>query len=97
MHNVEGFPDVFGGSLPAEIWHDFMSQAVASMAVRTFPSVSLAGYDLTPPGSIGGSPLQVSGVSTSPPSSSQSGPQQNPGPTSYQQQPHDHGHHKPPK
>ena len=97
MHNVEGFPDVFGGSLPAEIWHDFMSQAVASMAVRTFPSVSLAGYDLTPPGSIGGSPLQVSGVSTSPPSSSQSGPQQYPGPTSYQPPPHDHGHHKPPK
>src|SRR4029077_13456129 len=25
MHNVGGFPDVFGGSIPAEIWHDFMA------------------------------------------------------------------------
>jgi penicillin-binding protein 1A len=34
--NVEGVPEVFGGSIPAEIWHDFMTEAVASLPVRQF-------------------------------------------------------------
>ena len=32
MTNVEGFPDVFGGSIPALIWHDFMAKAMADHA-----------------------------------------------------------------
>jgi len=48
MHNVEGFPDVFGGSIPAEIWHDFMAKAVRTMPVRGFPEPSLTGYDVKP-------------------------------------------------
>jgi penicillin-binding protein 1A len=36
MDNVEGIPGVFGGSLPAEIWHDFMSAAVSRMPVSDF-------------------------------------------------------------
>ena len=85
MHGVEGFPDVFGGSLPAEIWHDFMAKAVAGMPVQTFSAVSLAGYDLTPPGSVGGTPLQVSGLSSgnspgSAPPAKQPPPHQKPGP-----------------
>jgi penicillin-binding protein 1A len=36
MTNVEGFPGVFGGSLPALIWHDFMSAAVARLPVENF-------------------------------------------------------------
>src|SRR5262249_15239314 len=27
MHDIEGFPDVYGGSIPAQIWHDYMSAA----------------------------------------------------------------------
>ncbi|HEY3920810.1 MAG TPA: penicillin-binding transpeptidase domain-containing protein, partial [Gaiellaceae bacterium] len=27
--NVEGVPDMFGGTIPAEIWHDFMAGALA--------------------------------------------------------------------
>ena len=36
MTNVEGFSGVFGGSLPALIWHDFMSAAVARLPVENF-------------------------------------------------------------
>jgi penicillin-binding protein 1A len=36
MVNVEGFPDVFGGSIPALIWHDFMSGALANVPVAAF-------------------------------------------------------------
>jgi hypothetical protein len=38
MTNVEGFPEVFGGSLPALIWHDFMTAAVARLPVESFES-----------------------------------------------------------
>ena len=34
--NVEGYGAVFGGSLPAEIWHRFMSAVTATMPVQSF-------------------------------------------------------------
>jgi penicillin-binding protein 1A len=36
--NVEGVPEVFGGTLPAEIWHNYMSGAVGSLPVKGFPT-----------------------------------------------------------
>jgi penicillin-binding protein 1A len=36
MENVEGFAGVFGGSIPALIWHDFMSAATAGLPVESF-------------------------------------------------------------
>src|SRR5205085_11386056 len=48
MTNVEGFPTVFGGSLPAEIWHDFMAKAVEKIPVKHFPTPSFAGYNKHP-------------------------------------------------
>jgi penicillin-binding protein 1A len=36
MQNVEGFSGVFGGSLPALVWHDFMSAAVDRLPVESF-------------------------------------------------------------
>jgi len=41
---VEGYPAVFGGTLPALIWHDFMTAATANMPVKDFPTPSFAGY-----------------------------------------------------
>ncbi|HZT54201.1 MAG TPA: transglycosylase domain-containing protein [Gaiellaceae bacterium] len=41
--NVEGVYQVFGGSLPAEIWHDFMGPAVADLPVENFPQPTLTG------------------------------------------------------
>jgi penicillin-binding protein 1A len=35
--NVEGFPEVFGGSIPALTWHDFMEGALAGVPERPFP------------------------------------------------------------
>ena len=36
MHNIEGVEDVFGGTIPAAIWHDFMEQATQGMTPRDF-------------------------------------------------------------
>jgi membrane peptidoglycan carboxypeptidase len=52
LENVEGVPAVFGGTIPAEIWHDFMTQATANMQVKDFPTPSFEGQTLgapTPP------------------------------------------------
>jgi penicillin-binding protein 1A len=39
--NVEGVPEVFGGSLPAAIWHAFMAPAVSNLPVLHFPQPNL--------------------------------------------------------
>ena len=44
LYNVEGVPQVFGGSIPAEIWHDFMAQATLGMPVRDFVTPSFADF-----------------------------------------------------
>jgi penicillin-binding protein 1A len=47
---VEGVPEMAGGTIPAEIWHDFMTQAVASLPVEGFPSATNAGHNVFPRG-----------------------------------------------
>jgi penicillin-binding protein 1A len=51
--NIEGFYQVFGGSLPAEIWHDFMGPAVANMPVENFPTPTLGGNVINGSGTYG--------------------------------------------
>ena len=46
LYNVEGVGQVAGGTLPAEIWHDFMGSAVGSLPVKTFPTPDLNGGTL---------------------------------------------------
>jgi penicillin-binding protein 1A len=47
--NIEGVPQVFGGSIPAEIWHQFMSTALFRTPVRDFAlSSSTSESDLGP-------------------------------------------------
>jgi penicillin-binding protein 1A len=36
--NVEGVGEVFGGTLPAQIWHNYMSGAVGNLPVKGFPT-----------------------------------------------------------
>ena len=43
LYNVEGVGAVAGGTLPAEIWHDFMAPAVANLPVKSFPTPDLNG------------------------------------------------------
>ena len=50
MTSVEGFSPVYGGTIPALIWHDFMSTALADKRViRLFREPSTEGYTLGPP------------------------------------------------
>jgi len=41
--NVEGVYEMAGGTLPAEIWRDYMSQAVGNLPVMNFPTPQLTG------------------------------------------------------
>ncbi len=43
---------MFGGSIPARIWHDFMIQATAGMPIESFATPSFIGYDYFPPGTL---------------------------------------------
>jgi penicillin-binding protein 1A len=36
MNNVEGYAPVYGGTIPASIWHDFMSAALANVPIQNF-------------------------------------------------------------
>jgi penicillin-binding protein 1A len=52
MTYVEGYPAVFGGTLPALIWNRFMTAATANMPARPFPPYDLTGFTgraATPP------------------------------------------------
>lgn len=48
MTSVEGVSPVFGGTIPAEIWHDFMAVAVAGQPVEGFPTPSFEGHTIGP-------------------------------------------------
>jgi penicillin-binding protein 1A len=43
LYNVEGVGEVAGGTLPAEIWHDYMGPAVGPLPVKSFPTPDLNG------------------------------------------------------
>jgi penicillin-binding protein 1A len=53
LYNVEGFYQVFGGSLPAEIWHDFMGPAVANLPKLNFPTPVFNGTPINGTGTYG--------------------------------------------
>jgi membrane peptidoglycan carboxypeptidase len=38
MYGVEGFGEVFGGTIPALIWHDYMSKVVQGLPAQGFPA-----------------------------------------------------------
>jgi hypothetical protein len=48
MENIHGFAHVFGGSIPALIWHDFMASALKGMRILNFHMPSFTGYDKQP-------------------------------------------------
>jgi penicillin-binding protein 1A len=49
MTNIEGYSAVFGGTIPANIWRDFMEQAMAGRRVIEFHEPVFDGYTLGPP------------------------------------------------
>jgi penicillin-binding protein 1A len=56
---------VYGGTIPASIWHDFMAEATAGMPVLDFAYPSFAGYNVFPEGS--GVPIEPTGEPTADP------------------------------
>ena len=52
LENVEGVSNVFGGSIPAGIWHDFMSAAMQGQPALDFAKPSFQGYDVFPKGAV---------------------------------------------
>jgi penicillin-binding protein 1A len=46
LYNIEGVGSVAGGTLPAEIWHNFMAPATANLPVKSFPTPDLNGGTL---------------------------------------------------
>jgi penicillin-binding protein 1A len=49
MEGVHGLTGVTGGSIPAAIWHDFMTVATSRMTVLGFPDPDLGDYTLLAP------------------------------------------------
>ena len=48
MESVEGVSPVFGGTIPAAIWHDFMEEAMAGKEAIEFPDPSFDQQTVTP-------------------------------------------------
>ncbi len=53
LQNIEGVYQVAGGTLPAEIWHNFMGPAVANLPVLDFPTPSFTGTAISGSGTYG--------------------------------------------
>jgi penicillin-binding protein 1A len=66
MVNVEGVYHVFGGTIPAMIWHDFMTAAMAGQPVKEFATPDFTGYNVNPPGSVSPTPSPTPAPSPSP-------------------------------
>jgi penicillin-binding protein 1A len=49
LYNVEGISAVFGGSLPAEIWRRFMSEAAKNLPARDFVYPQFTGHYVSSP------------------------------------------------
>jgi penicillin-binding protein 1A len=49
LYNVEGWSAVFGGSLPAQIWNRFMSEAVKKLPVKGFVYPQFTGHTVSSP------------------------------------------------
>jgi penicillin-binding protein 1A len=82
LENVEGYSAVYGGTIPALIWHDFMLKATEGMAIQEFPAPSFDGYTTgapTPPPSP--SPLESPKPTQSPSPTPSPSPSPIPSPT----------------
>jgi penicillin-binding protein 1A len=51
LYNIGGFSRLFGGSLPAMIWHDFMASALKNTDIKGFVTPDTSGLTYYPEGS----------------------------------------------
>lgn len=76
--NIEGVPQVFGGTIPAAIWNDFMEIAMQGKKAISFPEPSFEGQTVTPSAE---APLPSPSPSPSPTPSPSEEPSPSPSPT----------------
>ncbi|HEX5937304.1 MAG TPA: PBP1A family penicillin-binding protein [Actinomycetota bacterium] len=80
MRDVAGEPEVYGGTIPARIWHDFMAAATAEMDVAGFAPGSYELYE-DPPPPPPPSPPPAPDVAETPATSPSPAPEPSPAPT----------------
>ena len=56
MRNIHGYGEITGGTLPAKIWHDFMTAAMEGVPVEDFPPPVFGGSATSPSASPTASP-----------------------------------------
>ena len=80
LENVEGVPLVYGGTIPAAIWHDFMTAAIPMLpgVVEDFPTPDFTGQSVTP--SVAAPPPPPPSPSTSPSEEPSPSPSEEPSP-----------------
>jgi penicillin-binding protein 1A len=81
MRNVAGFPDVYGGTIPARIWHDFMTETTNGMPVVAFPPANYDIYADPPPSPSAPSAAPSVAPEPSPSSSAEPSPSSEPSPS----------------
>jgi penicillin-binding protein 1A len=83
MRNVQGWPEVYGGTIPARIWHDFMTAATDGMPVRALPTAGYEAYaDPIPPPVPAPEPSPVPSPTAGPSPSATPAPSPSPSPAS---------------
>jgi penicillin-binding protein 1A len=82
LENIEGYSVVYGGTLPALIWRDFMSVAMDGMRVREFAEPTTVGYTQSPP-----TPVPASSPSPSPTEEPSPEPTEEPSPEPTEEPP----------
>jgi penicillin-binding protein 1A len=59
MTNVEGTGPAYGGTIPASIWHDYMTAVLANQQVISFTPPTFAGYTVGPSTSVAPPPTHT--------------------------------------
>jgi penicillin-binding protein 1A len=78
MESVEGVSPVYGGTIPASIWHDYMLQAVEALGIEPteFPVPDESGHDKGPE-----TPAPAAPPAEAPSATDEPSPTEDPGPT----------------
>jgi penicillin-binding protein 1A len=94
MTYAEGFSPVYGGTIPALIWHDFMRGALWRTPVQNFPTPTITGTSNYAPSQLAAAPApQTTTTTPAPPTTTTTAPAPPPAPTPTKPpKPHGHGH-----
>jgi penicillin-binding protein 1A len=82
LEYVEGVPSVYGGTIPAAIWHDFMTVAMQGQTPQAFPTPTFDGYTRGPTAPVASPTPSPTATPSAPPSPTDApSPSKSPSPT----------------